>query len=278
MWVGDAYYADADDPVTLRNKKNELYNHPSYQDFRQRVSIIGTWDDHDFGINDGTKHYPFKAAAQTQFLDFLDEPADSPRRRQAGVYTSYMKGDVKIILLDVRYHRDPKSKSGSGDVLGAQQWQWLENELTDSTAKIHLIASGSTITTPTDPNREQWNNYPQAKARLFKLLENTSGVAFLTGDRHFSGVLHEQTGDRKYLELMSSGLTHTKQWRERAVRTRAWGKGNFTDKKNFSTVHIGTDEQPTLEFITYAHQSGKKKIERQFRLQSDGGWRAVGGQ
>ncbi|KAI4366237.1 hypothetical protein MLD38_022136 [Melastoma candidum] len=40
----------------------------------------------------------------------VDEPIESPRRKQEGVYMSYTFGpsgrQVKVILLDTRYHRD----------------------------------------------------------------------------------------------------------------------------------------------------------------------------
>jgi hypothetical protein len=66
-------------------------------------------------------HSSDRGASQQLFLDFLDEPLDSPRRLQKGVYTSHtihfnsVSGvntsssprKVTIILLDVRYHKTP---------------------------------------------------------------------------------------------------------------------------------------------------------------------------
>lgn len=44
--------------------------------------VIGIWDDHDFGINDGHKGYFNRVESQQIFLDFINEPVDSPRRKQ----------------------------------------------------------------------------------------------------------------------------------------------------------------------------------------------------
>ncbi len=44
-----------------------------YTAFRQRVPVVGVWDDHDFGMNNGGLQYGNKVAAQRLFLDFLDE-------------------------------------------------------------------------------------------------------------------------------------------------------------------------------------------------------------
>lgn len=79
-------------------------------------AVVGTWDDHDFGINDGggggslTKYGVTDATErQRLFHDFLDTPADSPLRRRGGVYASHQYGppgrQVKIILLDTRGRR-----------------------------------------------------------------------------------------------------------------------------------------------------------------------------
>jgi len=70
-------------------------------------------------------------------LDFLDVPASDPVRTQEGAYSSHVYGpkgqQVKVLLLDGRYFRDPLKKNGkdnvpdpSGDILGEAQWKWLE--------------------------------------------------------------------------------------------------------------------------------------------------------
>ena len=54
-----------------------------------------------------------------------------------GVFNSYIVGRIKVILLDTRFHRDPwpwhpgaKDPIETSDVLGEDQWEWLEKELT----------------------------------------------------------------------------------------------------------------------------------------------------
>ena len=75
--------------------------------------MLGIWDDHDYGTSNGGSDNPRKREVQKLLLDFLDEPAASPRRTQEGVYASYTFGppgrQMKVILLDVRFHREPRS-------------------------------------------------------------------------------------------------------------------------------------------------------------------------
>ena len=52
--------------------------------------MLGTWDDHDFGMNNVGREWTEKQFSQIQFLDFLDEAADSVRRQREGVYESYV--------------------------------------------------------------------------------------------------------------------------------------------------------------------------------------------
>lgn len=64
-------------------------NDQCYKDFREKIPIIGVWDDHDYNINNGDINNPNKFWMQELFLDFLDEPKDSIRRTNQGIYTSY---------------------------------------------------------------------------------------------------------------------------------------------------------------------------------------------
>jgi alkaline phosphatase D len=92
IWMGDNVYADTADPQALRRAYHQARSNPGYQALLSTTPVIGTWDDHDYGLNDGGKEWRAKEDAQQALLDFLDEPADSPRRRRAGVYESYTYG------------------------------------------------------------------------------------------------------------------------------------------------------------------------------------------
>lgn len=122
------------------------------------ISLLVTFpaDDHDFGLNDGHRYYVHKEAALQLLADFLGEPADSTLRRQNGAWsartiTTPSNHTVRIILLDNRSHKEPWSKAhillrnyakGPQDMLGDEQWRWLENELRSTRADVTLIGTG----------------------------------------------------------------------------------------------------------------------------------------
>ncbi|SFP85464.1 alkaline phosphatase D family protein [Hymenobacter arizonensis] len=224
LWLGDNVYGDTDDMAVLRRQYDTQFNLPGYAQFRAQIpTIIGTWDDHDYGRNDGNKTYPFKRQSQQAALDFLQEPAASARRQQEGLYTAYEyavgKKTVKVLLLDGRYFQDTLSRdaqqryqpNATGDVLGEEQWQWLEQHLQGSTADAHIIAGGIQFL-PQEHAFEKWANFPAARQRLLALLARTQakGVVLLSGDRHIGEISRLRVPGVAYpvYEITSSGLTH----------------------------------------------------------------------
>ncbi len=240
IWLGDNIYGDSDDPAVLAAKWDQQKTHPGYSRLRDQADVIGTWDDHDYGINNGGKNFAIKADAQRLLLDFLDEPADSPRRKREGVYASTIYGppgrQVSVILLDVRYFRDaPRT---DGDILGEAQWKWLEETLAASQAQVHLIASGTQIL-PAEHRYEKWTDYPASRDRLLALLARlqTPGVVLLSGDRHFAEIsrLDDPRLPGPLFEVTSSGLTHV--WKDFPGEPNRLRVGEV-----FADLHFGTIE------------------------------------
>src|SRR5690349_16464987 len=73
IWLGDNIYGDSNDTTVLRAKYNMQLNQPGYKSLVSKTPIIGTWDDHDFGKNDGNKTFAAKKESQQLALDFLGE-------------------------------------------------------------------------------------------------------------------------------------------------------------------------------------------------------------
>lgn len=205
--LGDNVYADTRDPAKLRDAWHALESTESFAALRERVVLLATWDDHDYGENDAGREYPIRAESQRAFLDFLREPADSRRREREGVYESYTFGPegrrVQIILLDTRYHRSGltrresrganadgrhgfylRDESESATMLGETQWEWLEQRLREP-ADVRLIGSSIQFVAE-DHFWERWEQFPRERSRLLRLLGDAgdSAVVFLSGDRH----------------------------------------------------------------------------------------------
>ena len=220
VWLGDFAYIDdkillfksllPDLDIVLYRFNSTKY-HPSYQKLKSLTPIIGIWDDHDYGQNDGNKYNPHKYKIQQMYLDALDEPKDSIRRTQSGTYFSYkISKNVKMILLDTRFNKESWFEP-TQDMLGIDQWNWLESELNDTTMELIFIASGTQIMPDDRFLPESW--YVPSKQKLYHLLKKyKKRVILLSGDVHYGEIMKhpcscEQIGYPLY-EITSSGMTH----------------------------------------------------------------------
>ncbi|MEM9526720.1 MAG: alkaline phosphatase D family protein, partial [Bacteroidota bacterium] len=112
LWLGDNIYSDTDDMQQMAADYATQQEAPAYRNFRESTpQIFGIWDDHDYGLNDGGKEWPYRDAAKNNLLDFLGISDTAAVRSRPGAYQSYTVGPkerpIKIILLDTRYFRDP---------------------------------------------------------------------------------------------------------------------------------------------------------------------------
>ena len=249
IWLGDNIYGDSEDVEVLKRKYGKLGANPYYKAFSESVPVYATWDDHDYGSNNDGKHYPTKEDSRLAFLEFFDEPANSPRWDRAGVYTSYDLGEdersVKLILLDTRYNRDDPAPEG--DMLGPEQWAWLKNELRTNASTITIIGSSVQFVSD-DHDFETWGHFPHSRQRMIDLIGQTEskGILFISGDRHLSEISLEKGSNAGYrlYDFTSSGLTHgIPKWIVNDSEKRV---GEFYHKKNFGIINIDWDNQKLL--------------------------------
>ncbi|XP_065186566.1 uncharacterized protein LOC135817326 [Sycon ciliatum] len=225
LWLGDAVYGDnrvlpliwrPNTIEAVREKYAEQARHPEYSKFlASGTKVLGIWDDHDYGLNDGGRDYKDAPLVQQIFLDFLKEPADSVRRQRNGLYTSYLIHSshgktIKLILLDVRSQLD----RATADVLGAEQWQWLEAQLQAGAAgeaDMMIVTSGMQVISDT-PTVDRMERHLKSRTRLLDLIGSYPKVVLLSGDVHYAEVncwKSEQSNRHAVHELTSSGMTHT---------------------------------------------------------------------
>jgi alkaline phosphatase D len=252
VWLGDIIYADTSDLKALAAHYKLLKTNTEYKKLRAISQIIGVYDDHDYGINDGCRYYPAKKGAKKCLMDFMDIPVNSPVRKREGAYQSYTFGkapqSIKVIILDSRYFRDsltadpdPKRRyfpCMEGDMLGEAQWKWLEKELKNSKANLHLLCTSVQVVSD-EHGHEKWGNFPNARKRLLNLIVNTkpNNLMVLSGDRHMSEVSKMDLQGLPYplYDFTSSGLTHTRTSDKEPNKFRV---GDMMVKKNFGLLKI----------------------------------------
>jgi len=245
IWMGDNIYGDSPVMDTLRAKYARQNANPDYQRLKASTPIIGVWDDHDYGINDGDKRFAQKKESRDLMFDFLGMPADAQERNREGGYAAHTYGtgdqQVKVILLDGRYFRDTLSRIDrqyqvnlTGQMLGDAQWKWLEKELNTSTARVNFIISGVQFL-PTEHAYEKWANFPKEREKLLDLIAR-SGVQnpiLMSGDRHIAEImkLEDSRFPKGLYEVTASGLTHT--WSGIAEEKNSFRVSGLVAKLNY---------------------------------------------
>lgn len=206
VWTGDVTYVDlpkvsfinhfiSTDDFDIERAYlmyNNTYYDEYYKDFRKNFPIIGIWDDHDFGVNNGNGKFKSKEDSKDIFLNFLEEPKDSVRRTSGkSIDSSYSFGSghmsYKIILIDVRYNKDP-GYIWDQEMISNEQWIWLENEL-KTNETFTFIVSGTQYLPVNRFITECW--YTKSREKLFNLIGKLqkSGVILISGDVHFGQML-----------------------------------------------------------------------------------------
>lgn len=266
VFAGDNVYGDAhgpqaaaDDPSlpVLRAAYAKAAAIPGLARLRAQVPHVATWDDHDYGRNDGGAEFPHKRTAQRLFADFWRLPDDDPRRRRDGVHHAWSFGPagrrVQVVALDTRFFRsalrptDRRNAPGrerylpdddpARTMLGEAQWDWLAARLREP-ADLRLLVSSVQLLAE-GHGWERWGNLPRERARMLALLRETGAqdTIVISGDRHI-GALYRETvpGLRRPLtEITSSGLTEAFAANREPGPNRL---GDVVGEPNFGLVEI----------------------------------------
>jgi alkaline phosphatase D len=259
IWGGDNIYADTGDTTQLKAMYRKQKFDSGYQKLLKTCPITGTWDDHDYGTNDGGKFWPHKDAFKKIELEFLGIPKSNPVWNHPGIYNSLTIGEgknkIKIINLDTRYFRDTLIKvyykpegtekkeykyqiNETGDILGDVQWKWFESELKNSDASFFIVNS-SIQALAEDHRFEKWVNFPKARKHLLDVIAASKRkVMIISGDRHIAEFSKVDLPGANFplYDFTSSGLTHT--WPEKWVEVNRHRDGEIVIQKNFGIIKV----------------------------------------
>ncbi len=283
LFLGDNIYADTSDMAVMEAKYDVLAATPKFAELLKACPVHATWDDHDYGLNDGGAEYEGRDEAQKIFVDFWGDPADSPRRTRPGVYESRIYGGdgtrVQVIMLDTRYFRGPLKKGekrvggvyypsadASVTMLGASQWEWLEQELRKP-AEVRLLVSSIQCVSEAS-GQETWANLPHERQRLFDLIGETraNGLIILSGDRHWAelSVARESVPYPIY-DLTSSSLNQIHP-RGTPTENRYRESPQTWHRENFGEISIEWKGEDTVVNLLVRDLAGEVVIAREVPL------------
>jgi len=201
--------------VTLqdyRTRYSQYHLDEGLRNMRQKHPVITIWDDHEVANDtyaDGAQnHQPGdegdflarKNAARKAYYEWI------PIREASKHYRTFRFGNLaEVIMLDERQEGKTKPAAGVSDpiykmddrrMLGKDQLNWFESQLTNTSATWKVIGNqvmfsdlDRTAVSPKNPrNMDSWDGYPAEKERVADIIRSgdLKNIIFLTGDTHAS--------------------------------------------------------------------------------------------
>lgn len=275
---GDAYSWDATLPE-LRQAYATLAAAEPFQNLRQSTPMLATWDDHDYGMNDFGREFPFKGFAEELFLEFWGVSDDDERRARPGIYTSRTYGPdgqrVQVILLDTRYFRGALARTPERNavgmeryvptedtrvsMLGEDQWAWLA-EVLQEPADLRLVISSIQVLAD-GHGWEAWRTMPHERQRFYDTITESGaeGVVLVSGDRHSAGLyVREDVIDYPLYEITSSALNMS--YRDENNEPGPNRIGDMYAPANFGAISVDWDRRSlSLEIRDDAGQTVRQQ-------------------
>ena len=233
------------------------------------VPILATWDDHDYGINNGGRGFPLKERSAEIFSTFFAQaPVHGFLARGPGVATTFKAFGLRFLLMDGRTFRSPNRQPVADEThWGATQEAWLFAHLGDAATPAWIV-NGDQIFGGYQRFESYEGSHPNSfLAFLARMKEAASPVAFLTGDRHLAEVMEieaELFGYKTY-EITTSAIharTFPDAWRNQPNRRKLAGASGVL---NYAIMRTGADGGLACAVTVYGPEK-KVLVERKLKV------------
>jgi alkaline phosphatase D len=221
FFIGDFVYADRGtsksgaDPDHLFKRFSDARQTLEIFFMKKLVPILATWDDHDFGLNDGNcENYPYVMESQKNFLDFFaqDESHCELLQTGPGISSAFQFGSQLFFLMDDRSFRRPKGSKDRFAHWGQDQEKWMLDLAKKNEGPVWLL-NGSQIFPSDGGNAGESvavDHRNQFKGLIEEIRSINSKFIFVSGDVHYSEIskIEKSLVGYETFELTSSSV-HT---------------------------------------------------------------------
>ena len=144
--------------------------------------ILAVWDDHDYGQNNGDRHFKHRRPMQKLFRDFFYTHFEEKHFFQGpGLSFALKTKSQNFFFMD---NRSFQSQDSAGSLWGNQQEKWLLEGL-NQTHSPGWIINGTQMIGRHHPFEAFETKFPNNfKEMMEKIKTAKSPVIFLSGDRH----------------------------------------------------------------------------------------------
>lgn len=197
FFIGDAVYADQEnsakgaEPLKLWRRFCDARQILEIYFSKTLIPILATWDDHDFGRNNGNmSNFPYVKESQKNFLSFFaqDEGHCDILQQGPGVSSALTLRNHLFILFDDRSYRQKQSSKHRYAHWGEEQENWAVDLIRHHKGSSWLM-NGSQIFPSLMFKESMAGNHPaQLNGFLAAIRQFPSRVVFASGDVHYSEI------------------------------------------------------------------------------------------
>lgn len=221
IMMGDMVYIDSKEFVP-RDNVTEMDLWQRYTDAFRRIPlyhwvdlipVFTTWDDHDFGTNNGDRDFKAKEASLRLFHAFFGGPnlGDTWVNGPAGVASQINAFGQRFFLMDDRTFRQPNERQAEKEAYGhwgQEQHEWLMRNLQSDPTPSWIVNGNQFLKGAAMVFNEAFEkDHPIEFSTFMSELANCRApVVFASGDVHLSEIMEvplASTGYQTY-ELTSS--------------------------------------------------------------------------
>ncbi|MFQ5424544.1 MAG: alkaline phosphatase D family protein [Phycisphaerae bacterium] len=251
-----------------RDRYDRQMRVPEFRSFLRSTPVFAIWDDHDYGLNNSDRTWPWKDVAIQTLSEYFPNEYGLPDAR--GAFYRFSWGDLDFFMLDDRTFRDPNDDPTRKTMFGQRQLTWLKEGLRRSKATFKIIAGGNQMLSDTH-RYESWGVQfrPERDAFLEWIWsEAIDGVVFLAGDRHIAELVRKRDpGNRgeDLWELTSSPLANV-HYALAANIANPDRVALYADGVNAGLLHFDTAADPPRVEFRVINAQGEPMITRTVRL------------
>ena len=187
--MGDTPYIDQSDLNIVRERHRKFLQIPELAALASHTPTMGTWDDHDFGRNNGNGRNMMSGKNRTRqaFVEYRGHSQFGDGKE--GVYHKVDLGMMEVFLLDPRFfsQTEPSPVDDTQPTcFGSKQWTWLLESLRASQAPFKILACGAIWEDKKNGETDDMFTYWYERDALLDFIksEGISGVILLGGDIH----------------------------------------------------------------------------------------------
>jgi hypothetical protein len=278
--VGDTVYADRiwqggddddvkpADPVQLWNQYTRYFKNIIYYKSLRLIPTLATWDDHDYGINNGDGTYPYKSNALRVFHTMFAQNPDfsASALKGPGVSFAFVAFGQNYLFLDDRSFKAPIESDLIPYLFGPIQHEFMFGVLAQSTRPTWMI-SGMPFFGAYNKKESLEGDYPEAHHFLMKQFSQFQApIAFISGDTHFSEIMaiEEQVLGYPTLEITASSIhsyTRDKAGKKKNPRRLHWFNGH-----NIITLETQTQGVQIMGRVQSLSEGSTLNFSQDFQL------------